>query len=172
MRSCAAGFGCCFFLRMLPAGLGAFIVAGLLYPELFATGAKNGYPRKEVGLLCLGFFSILTLALWGRFSISRGLRAITRSVSVDLRLLSARWPAKTDLPGKPSPLWMLEEPPALFAIAGIMRPRLLISRPGYGCAFRGTNSPRPLQHEQAHWVSRDNLKRLPVDARPGHATLS
>jgi len=143
-----------FVLRMLPAGLGAFIVAGLCIPSYLRLEPRTA-TSEEVGLLCLGF-SILALAL-GAVSVSRGLRAITRSVQY-LRYCQ-RIGRKTALPGEPSPVWMLEEPPALFAIAGITRPRLLISRQVMD-VLSGDQFAAALQHEQAHWVSRDNLKRL------------
>ena len=112
-----------FSLRMLPAGSSAFIVAGLCIPSYLRLEPLTA-TSEEVGLLCL-VFAILGLAL-SVGSFIRGLRAITRSAQY-LRYCQ-RVGRKTDLPGEPSPVWMLEEPAPLFAIAGITQPRLLISR--------------------------------------------
>jgi hypothetical protein len=159
MRSSSAA-GLLFFLRMLPAGLGAFIVAGLCVPSYLRLEPRTA-TSEEVGLLCLGF-SILGLAL-SVGSFIRGVRAIARSVQY-LRHCQ-RIGRKTDLPGEPSPVWLLEEPAALFAIAGITRPRLLISRQVMN-VLSGDQLAAALQHEQAHWVSRDNLKRLLLTLAP------
>jgi hypothetical protein len=149
-----------FVLRVLPAGLGAFIVAGLCIPSYLRLEPRTA-TSEEVGLLCLGF-AILALVLWVA-SFIRGLRAIVRSVQY--LQYCQRTGRKTDLPGEPSPVWMLEEPAALFAIAGITRPRLLISRQVMN-ALSGDQLAAALRHEQAHWVSRDNLKRLLVMLAP------
>jgi len=149
-----------FFLRMLPAGLGAFIVAGLCIPSYLRLEPRTA-TSEEVGLLCLGF-AILALVLW-MGSFIRGLRAIVRSV--EYLQYCQRTGSKTDLPGEPSPVWMLDEPAALFAIAGITHPRLLISRQVMN-VLSGDQLAAALRHEQGHWISRDNLKRLMVMLAP------
>jgi len=149
-----------FFLRMLPAGLGAFVVAGLCVPSYLRLEPRTA-TSEEVGLLCL-VFAILGLVL-SVGSFIRGLRAIARSVQY-LRYCQ-RIGRKTDLPGEPSPVWMLEEPPALFAIGGIIHPRLLISRQVVNVLSKDQLAAA-LRHEQAHWISRDNLKRLLVTLAP------
>jgi Zn-dependent protease with chaperone function len=149
-----------FVLRVLPAGLGGFIVAGLCIPSYLRLEPKTA-TSEEVGLLCLGF-AILGLAL-SVGSFIRGLRAIARSAQY-LRHCQ-RVGRKTDLPGELSPVWMLEEPTALFAIGGIIHPRLLISRQVMNL-LSGDQLTAALRHEQAHWISRDNLKRLLLTLAP------
>jgi Zn-dependent protease with chaperone function len=149
-----------FVLRVLPAGLGAFIVAGLCVPSYLRLEPRTD-TSEEVGLLCLGF-AILGLALWVG-SFIRGLRAIARSAQY-LRHCQ-RVGRKTDLPGELSLVWMLEEPAALFAIGGIIHPRLLISRQVLNMLSADQLSAA-LKHEHSHWVSRDNLKRLFVMLAP------
>lgn len=143
-----------FLLRMLPAGLGAFIVVGLCVPSYLRLEPRTA-TSEEVGLLCLGF-SILGLAL-SVGSFIRGLHAAARSVQY--LQYCQRIGHKTDLPGEPSPVWMLDEPAALFAIAGIVHPRLLVSRQVLNL-LSGDQLAAALKHEHAHWISRDNLKRL------------
>ena len=160
MRSAAAA-RLLFFLRMLPAASSALIVAGLCIPSYLQLEPRTA-TSEEVGLLCLGF-AILALVLWVG-SFIRGIRAMTRSVHY-LRHCQ-RIGSKTDLPGEPSPVWLLEEPAALFAIAGITRPRLLISRQVVDM-LSGDQLAAALQHEHAHWISHDNLKRLFFALAPG-----
>jgi hypothetical protein len=148
------------FLRMLPAGLGAFIVAGLCVPSYLRLEPITA-TSEEVGLLCL-VLAILGLAL-SVGSFIRGLCAIARSAKY--LEYCQRIGYKTDLPGETSPVWMLEEPAALFAIAGIIHPRLLISRQVMN-VLSGDQLAAALRHEQAHWISRDNLKRLLLTLAP------
>jgi hypothetical protein len=149
-----------FFLRMLPAGFGVCIVVGLCIPSYLRLEPSTA-TSEEVGLLCLGF-AILGLAL-SVGSFIRGLRAIT--CSVQYLQYCQRIGRKTDLPGEPAPVWLLEEPAALFAIGGIIHPRLLISRQVMN-VLSGEQLAAALRHEQAHWISRDNLKRLLLTLAP------
>ncbi len=141
-------------LRMLPAGFGVLIVAGLCVPSYLWLEPRT-QTSEDVGVLCLAF-SMLTVTLWA-VSITRGLVALARSV----RYLQGckRNGQKKDLPGERLPVWMVEEPGALFAMAGITHPNLLISRQVMG-ALSGEHLAAALRHERAHWTSRDNLKRL------------
>jgi Zn-dependent protease with chaperone function len=144
---------------MLPVGLGVLVVAGLCVPSylwLEPTAAP-----EEVGVLCWAF-SIMTAAL-GVLSITRGLRAIRRSISY-LRACE-RTGRRMDLAGETSPAWIVDEPVGLFAMGGIIHPRLLMS----GNVFQVLSPEQldaALRHERAHWLSRDNLKRLCLLAAP------
>jgi len=168
----ASAAGWLFFLRMLPAGFGLFVVAGLCIPSYLRLEPRAA-TSEEVGLLCLGC-SVLGFSLWA-VSIGRGWGAIDRS----LRYLQdcQRFGQKTELPGEPLPVWMVKEPAALFAIGGITRPSLLISRRIMDVLSRDQLAAA-LRHERAHWTSRDNLKRLLLMLAPdvlpfvhGFATL-
>ncbi|HWY48195.1 MAG TPA: M56 family metallopeptidase [Bryobacteraceae bacterium] len=143
-----------FFTRMLPAGFGVLIVAGLCVPSYLWLEPKTA-TSEGIGWLCLGF-SMLTVLLWA-VSIRRGLFAIARSIRY--LQLCRRNGRQTEVPGETLPVWMVEEPAALFAMAGITRPSLLISRQAMS-ALSGDQLDAALRHERAHWTSRDNLKRL------------
>ena len=148
------------FLRLLPAGLSGFIVAGICVPSYLWLEPKTA-TGEGVGWVCLTL-SVLTVTL-GAVSISRGLVALARSVRY-LRYCQRRG-LRTELPGESSPAWIVEEPPALFAIAGIVRPRLLVSRQVMRL-LSGDQLAAALRHERAHWTSRDNLKRLTLLLAP------
>jgi Zn-dependent protease with chaperone function len=161
-----------FLLRILPAGFSVVIVAGLCVPSYLRLEPRTA-TSEEAGLLCLAF-SILAVTLW-MVSIARGLGAIIRSI----RYLQGckRSGQKTALPGERLPVWMVEEPAGLFAMAGITRPSLLISRQVMS-ALSGDHLAAALRHERAHWTSRDNRKRLILTLAPdilpflgGFATL-
>ena len=148
------------FLRMLPVGLSAFIVAGLCVPSYLWLEPKTE-TGEGVGWICFGL-SILTIIL-GAISIRRGLLALDRSLRY-LRLCQ-RSGVKTDLPAERVPAWTVEEPPALFAMAGLIRPQLLISSKVMRLLSEDQLAAA-LLHERAHWTSRDNLKRLSLVVAP------
>jgi Zn-dependent protease with chaperone function len=143
-----------FSMRMFPAGLGVLIVAGLCIPSYLWLEPKTA-ASEGIGWLCLSL-SMLTV-LVSAVSIRCGLLAMARSMRY--LQLCKRDGQKADLPGERLPVWMVEEPAALFAIAGITHPSLLISRRVMG-SLSGDQLAAALLHERAHWTSRDNLKRL------------
>jgi len=143
-----------FFIRMFPAGFSVLITAGLCVPSYLWLEPRSA-ASEGIGWLCLGF-SMLTVLLWA-VSIRRGLLAMARSIRY-LRLCHRKG-LPTQLPGESLPVWMVEEPAALFAMAGITHPSLLVSRQAIGALSRDQLAAA-LRHERAHWTSRDNLKRL------------
>lgn len=131
--------------RMSARSAARFLLAARLLPVTFAVAIVAGLcvpsylslePRgivERVGPLC-ALAALMTATLWG-LSIYRGLRALLYS-----------------LPELPSPV---------LALVGIFHPKLVISREALAVL-----SPEELQsairHEQAHQLSRDNLKRLSI----------
>jgi Zn-dependent protease with chaperone function len=150
-----------FSMRMFPAGFGVLIVAGFCIPSYLWLEPKTA-ASEGIGWLCLGL-SMLTVLVWAA-SVRRGLLAIARSM-LYLQLCQ-RDGQKAELPGERLPVWMVEEPTALFAMAGITHPSLLISRRVMG-SLSGDQLAAALLHERAHWTSRDNLKRLLLLLTPG-----
>ena len=149
------------FLRMLPAGLGGFTVAALCVPSYLWLEPKT-VSGEGIGLVCLAL-SVLTLTLGG-FSITRAGLALARS----LRYLRhcQRTGLKTELAGESLPAWIVDQPGALFVIAGVFRPRLLVSRQ-VTQVLSGEQLSAAVRHERAHWTSHDNLKRLMLALAPG-----
>jgi len=148
-----------FALRILPLGFTllavlAFCIPSYLWLEPQATGEK-------VGMLCV-LMAVLGVALW--------VPAITRvmgAVRGTNRYLSQceRHGRKITVPGEESPALLLTDKAPVLAVAGIFRPRLLISRR----VLRGLSAEQreaALRHEQAHRTSGDNLKRLMILLSP------
>lgn len=158
-----------FVLRILPLALTllavlAFCIPSYLWLEPEATGEK-------VGLLCV-LMALLGVALW-----VPALKRVIGAVRGTNRYLSdcERHGRKITVPGEDSPALLLTDKAPVLAVAGILRPRLLISRR----VFRELSPEQreaALRHEHAHRTSGDNLKRLLIllapDAIPFVATFN
>jgi len=159
MRPRSAG-RCLLAVRLLPAALALFVVAGLCVPSYLwlepATGAE------EVGAVCLTA-ALVAAALW-TVAAARAVRAVVlsaRHVRGCERLcrLSA-------LPGSRLPVRILDTRAPILALVGIFRSKVLVSRP-LMTALPPGQLAAALRHEEAHRVSRDNLKRLLLLLAPG-----
>jgi hypothetical protein len=105
----------------------------------------------------------MCLSIWG-ISIARALRALVRSRRYSLAWRNAG--REMLLPGENALAWVVETDAPLIALAGILRPRLAIAR-SVVAALTPAELAAALRHEQAHRVSRDNLKRLLALLAPG-----
>jgi len=147
-------------LRLLPAALALFVVAGLCVPSYLWLEPETN--AEEVGAGCLAA-AILAAALW-TLSTARGVRAAARSARHARE--SERLGRLSTLPGSRLPVWILDVPAPLLALVGVFVSRLAISRPVIG-ALSAAQMAAALRHEEAHRVSRDNLKRLLMLLAPG-----
>jgi Zn-dependent protease with chaperone function len=148
-----------FAVRILPLVLTlvavlAFCIPSYLWLEPQATGEK-------VGILCV-LMALLGAAVW-----VQGIRRMIGVVRGTNRYLSEceRHGRKITVPGEDSPALLLTDKAPVLAVAGIFRPRLLISRR----VLRGLSAEQreaALRHEQAHRASSDNLKRLMILLSP------
>lgn len=147
-------------LRLLPAALALFVVAGLCVPSYLWLEPETS--AEEVGPNCLAA-AILAAALW-TISSARGVRAAARS-SRHARGCE-RVGRLSSLPGSRLPVWILDAPAPLLALVGVFRSRVVISSPVMSALSAGQLAAA-LRHEEAHQVSRDNLKRLLLLLAPG-----
>ena len=148
-----------FALRILPLMLTlvavlAFCIPSYLWLEPQATGEK-------VGMLCV-LMAVLGVALW-----VPAIKRVIGAVRGTNRYLSQceRHGRKINVPGEDSPALLLTDQAPVLAVAGIFRPRLLISRR----VLRGLSAEQreaALRHEHAHRTSGDNLKRLMILLSP------
>lgn len=147
-------------LRLLPAGLALFVVAGLCVPSYLWLEPEAA--AEGVGFWCMAA-AMLTAAIWG-ISAVKGLRATVLSLSHARRWQCAGW--RTRIPGVPSPVLVIDAPAPLLALAGIFRSKVIVSRRVLNVLPAGQMAAA-LRHEQAHCASRDNLKRLLLLLAPG-----
>jgi hypothetical protein len=147
-------------LRLAPLACSLFVVAALCIPSyLWLEPEAAG---EEAGFACLAS-AFLGLAVWC-FSIARGVRAAARSLRYIERCQRVGF--GTRLEGYPSPVWVMEGSTGSLMLAGILRPRLFISRTVMA-VLSAEQLAVAVRHESAHRVSRDNLKRLLLLVAPG-----
>jgi Zn-dependent protease with chaperone function len=140
-------------LRLLPLLLSLFVVLGLCLPSyLWLEPADSG---ERVGVACL-LAAALGIALWS-ISLARVFRSAALSFSNVRRW--RRLGAESRLEGSRLPVLVLDGEAPLLALAGLLRPRIVISR-GVLRALTPEQLDAALGHECEHWSSRDNLKRL------------
>ena len=143
-----------FALRILPATLSAIVVAVLCVPSYLRFEPRAA--EEEIGVACLAA-AILGFAAFA-FAIYRALSALIRSA-----LYVRKWSTGTAR-FENETLWVVNSGSAL-ALAGILRPRLLISER----AMRDLSKDQlaaALRHEHAHRMAFDNLKRLMIQLAP------
>ncbi|MDE3137397.1 MAG: M48 family metalloprotease [Acidobacteriota bacterium] len=141
------------FARLFPLGLSLLVVLGLCLPSYLLLEPEASAER--VGLACL--LAALAGALAWAISIVRAVRASARSLEYLRRCRGLG--ADLRLAGEPLPLCLLEGETPVLALAGVVRPRIVLSR----AVLRSLSAEQletALSHERAHSVSHDNLKRL------------
>ena len=147
----AAGF--LLALRLLPSALALLLVAGLGVPSYLLLEQEAA--TEEIGSLCL-IAASLAVFLWSA-SLTRSLRAVALSVRHTREWERMGWGCS--LPGARQPVWIVDAPAPLLALAGVFRTRLVMSRRAAAALSTGQLCAA-LLHEEAHRDSRDNLKRL------------
>lgn len=140
-------------LRLLPALLALFVVAGLCVPSYLWLETEKSV--EEVGAGCLAA-AVLAAILW-TMSTVRGVRGAARSFRYarsceNLGRLSTQAESH-------APVWIMDARQPFLALLGVFRSRVVISSPAVRALSAGQLNAA-LRHEDAHRVSRDNLKRL------------
>lgn len=146
-------------LRLLPAGGAAVVVAALCVPSYLWLEPRAAY--EEVGAWCLAA-ALLCVACWAP-ALARSWRAAARSLGYIryCRMVGRR----ACLGAEASAAWVVEGTAPLLVLAGVVHPNLVISS-GVVAALPPEQLAMALRHEEAHRVSRDNLKRLVVLLTP------
>jgi hypothetical protein len=155
-------------LRVLPGAAATLVVTGICVPSYLWLEPESAV--EQVGLACLTA-AVLGLTIL-TISMARGLRASRRSHRYIRHC--QRVGRRTNLPGEPAPVWVLqssverrvEHGVPLLALTGLVRPRLVISQSVLS-ALSDAQLAAALRHEHAHRVSHDNLKRLAMLLSPG-----
>jgi len=142
-----------FAVRVLPCVLGIAAVLALCVPSYLWLEPQASSER--IGWACL-VLALLGAAVWF-VSLAR----VTRALALSVRFHRA-WQqtgCETQLRGESSKTVIVEKGAPLLALTGIFRSRLIVSQ----SVLRSLTDEElelALQHENAHRVSRDNLKRL------------
>jgi hypothetical protein len=150
-----------FAIRLFPSTIACLLVAALCVPSFIWLEPVDA--SEGVGFICLAA-AAMGAAVWG-ISLARGLRAIANSAQF---LRGCHRPGKVSpvrAPDKVSPVWEIEMPAPLVALAGVIRPRFVVSSQVLTVLTPG-QLELALLHERAHRVSHDNLKRLLVILTP------
>jgi beta-lactamase regulating signal transducer with metallopeptidase domain len=139
-------------LRLLPAAFSMIAVVALCVPSYLRFEPRIA--AEEVGIACLA--AAILGALIGAIAICRTVLAQLRSSRYQ------RDGLKSNIEGET--VWIVPQSAGL-ALAGIVRPRLLISEVAFS-ELSGDQLAVALLHEHAHRASRDNLKRLLILLAP------
>jgi len=148
-----------FFLRISPVAMTVFAVLAFCVPSyLWLEPEAAG---EKVGFACF-LMATLGAAIWV-LSITRV--AFAARGTVRYLHQCERHGRKIQVPGEPSPALLLADKAPVLAVAGVMRPRLVISKR----VLRGLTAEQrdaALRHERAHRTSRDNIKRFLILLAP------
>ena len=148
-----------FAVRMLPFTLTllavlAFCIPSYLWLEPEATGEK-------VGFVCL-LMAVLGAAIW-TLAIVRVVNAVRGTARYLHRC--ERHGKQIEMPGETAPALLLKDKSAVLAVAGVVHPRLVISRRVMR-ELTAEQIDAALSHERAHRSSGDNLKRFLILLAP------
>jgi Zn-dependent protease with chaperone function len=149
-----------FVVRLLPFALGIGVVLVLCVPSYLWLEPQATAERVGWACLTLGLLGALGLLL----SFARTARAVAASARCNRLWQKAG--SEIRLAGEPSQTVIVDEEGPLLALAGVFRPQLVVSN-GVLRALSADELKVALQHENAHRVSRDNLKRLFLLLAPG-----
>jgi len=147
-------------LRLLPLACSLFVVAALCVPSYLWLEPEIAV--EEAGFACLAS-ALLGLVVWC-ISIARAVRAAAGSLRYIDRCRRTGFGIR--LAGDRSPVWVLEDTSGSLMLAGIVRPRIFISRRVL-TALSADQLAVAVRHEGAHRNSCDNLKRLLMALAPG-----
>lgn len=146
-------------VRLLPAALAFTVVAVLCVPSYL--WLEPAATSEEIGWGCIAA-ALLAMVCAG-LAVARSWRAASRSSGyIRYCQMVGR---RTCLGAEASPAWVVEGPAPFLALAGIVRPRLMVSS-DVVAALPPEQLTAALRHEHAHEVSHDNLKRLLVLLAP------
>jgi Zn-dependent protease with chaperone function len=146
-------------LRLLPSVLSIAFVAALFLPSYWRYEPRELVEGFDVTLTALAVLALSVIAAAAVRAASAWRRAARRT---DLWMRASR-PLAVD--GIDLPVFAVDADVPVMALAGVLRPRLLITRPVLA-ALTGEELRAGIAHELGHWRAYDNLKRLVMQAAP------
>jgi hypothetical protein len=138
-------------LRLLPAGGATLVVLTVVFPAFLVYE-----PTQEVER---GGPLLVTLALFGLFTIGVGVRRASRAWKAARMLLQSCDPPDMPTLIAGQPVDILDAPEPFVAVIGELRPRIVASKRVLS-ACSDEELSQIIAHEVAHVASRDNLKLL------------
>jgi beta-lactamase regulating signal transducer with metallopeptidase domain len=145
-------------LRLLPVTLAALVVAGLCIPSYL--WLETNEATERVGLICCAM-AVLGVAVWAS-SLMRSARAAVLALRQSRQCKCEERPGEDDFS---LPVTVMNSGAAVLALAGLVRPRVIISRRVLE-TLSHDEMDAALEHEKAHSKARDNLKRLVLSLTP------
>lgn len=158
-RTRAASPGFWLALRLFPAALSIGFVAMVFLPSYWRYEPRELVEGFDVTLTA---FAVLALAVIGTGTV-RGVSAWRRAARRTERWLRVGRPLT--LPDTSMPAFVIDTDAPVMALVGVLRPRLLITRPVLD-ALTDEELRAASAHELGHWKAWDNLKRLAMCAAP------
>ena len=148
-----------FGLRMLPAAVTLFLVAGFCVPSYI--WLEPDVANERVGWACL-LAAAMGAAAWA-VSLLRGLTSVVRTERYMRQYLSG---ARADeMVDDGEDVLVVDDGSAVMAVAGVVNPRLVISQSVMD-TLSNEQRNAAYRHEAAHRSSQDNLKKLLFLASP------
>ena len=148
-----------FAVRIFPAALSAAFVAVLFIPSYVAyepRGSVEGFDLTLVAFAIGGLALCLTATIRGLFAWRAAARRTTAWMATARPLVFA---------GSRLPAFEIDAEAPVMALAGILRPRLIITR-GLMNALTDEELGASVAHEIGHSHAWDNLKRLAIRSAP------
>lgn len=148
-----------FFLRISPMTLSVFALLAFCIPSYLWLEPRTA--EEKTGLVCF-LMAALGITIW-MLAVARVILAVRGTVQYLHHC--ERTGRRISVPGEPSPALLVAEEAPVLAVAGVVRPRLVISR----TVLRGLTAEQrdaALRHERAHRRSRDNIKRFLILLSP------
>jgi Zn-dependent protease with chaperone function len=146
-------------LRLAPAVLSIAFVATVFLPSYWRFEPREGVEGFDVTLTAL---AVLAMAVMGS-GIARGVVAWRSAARRTERWMRLSRPLS--LAGVSMPAFAIEADAPVMALVGVLRPRLLITRPVLA-ALTDEELRASVAHELGHWRACDNLKRLAMRIAP------
>jgi len=151
--------GLWFALRVFPAAVSTLFVLVVFLPSYWLLEPRETFEGFDVTLTAAATLGLVACAA----AVARGVAAWYRALRRARDWMRTARPLA--LPGTSLPAFELDADAPLLALAGILRPRLLITR-GLIAALTPDELGACVAHELAHFRSRDNLKRLAMRLAP------
>jgi hypothetical protein len=142
-----------FWMRVLPGSLALGLAAGICAPSYLRF--EQNMAGEQVGSACLAL-AFLGVVVWA-FALLRGAR--TAIDTIRFTRLCRRRASVVSLTGEPSQMLVIQGSHPFLVQSGIVRPYIVISQ-RLLMDFPAAELDAALEHERAHWASRDNCKRL------------